>query len=296
LTNLVAIVAAGSLVLLWLGFRPLPGKEARARVFQGGVLGTELLLVAVGAPLGILTAQSVREATLNWEVDEAVCTEVEAMRRVELDDWELAPSESDDENLRLEVRVRSQRTVTHQEVVELQERLAGRLQRTVELFLAVIPTIRLDPFVPPTPTPTPAPGSTAISTATLAATPTPTPTPAPSRTSTPTPTATETSTPTPTCTPTPTHTSTPRATPTPTPTATPVHAEVGATGGLGVWMYRQPGLGGGKITAWRDGTQMTVVGESVQADGYVWVQVIDPKRRLGWIPDRFLIRLDHAPP
>jgi hypothetical protein len=61
-------------------------------------------------------------------------------------------------------------------------------------------------------------------------------------------------------------------------------------------MYRQPGLGEAKITAWRDGTVMTIVGESVQADSYVWVQVIDPKGRLGYIPYRYLIRFGHPPP
>lgn len=60
-------------------------------------------------------------------------------------------------------------------------------------------------------------------------------------------------------------------------------------------MYRQPGLGGDKITAWRDGTLATVVGEPVEADGYVWIPVIDPKGRPGWIPDRYLIRLARPP-
>jgi hypothetical protein len=54
-------------------------------------------------------------------------------------------------------------------------------------------------------------------------------------------------------------------------------------------MYRQPGFQGGKIMAWRDGTVMIIAGESVEADGYVWIQVIDPKGRLGWIPERYLI-------
>ncbi|NIV34594.1 MAG: DUF389 domain-containing protein, partial [Anaerolineae bacterium] len=47
ITNLVAISGAGGMVFLWLGFRPLPGKETRRRIFQGGVTGTILLLVAV---------------------------------------------------------------------------------------------------------------------------------------------------------------------------------------------------------------------------------------------------------
>lgn len=200
-------------------------------------------------------------------------------------EWQL--EELDDGTLQLEVSVRSPRTVAHREVVELQERLASRLNRPVALVLSVVPATQLDALVPPTPTPSPPPGATA--TFTPSPTPTPTYTPLP----TATPTATPSSTPTETATSTPTPTFTPTFTPTPTPTPTPVLVQVGGTGGLGVWMYREPGLAGGKIAAWRDGTVMTVVGEPVEADGYVWIQVIDPKGRLGWIPDRYLIRMAH---
>lgn len=290
-TNLVAISAAGGLVFLWLGFRPIPGQRARARLFQGGVLGTIALLVAVSVPLGILTAQSVRDAILSRQLGQALREEVRAMNQVDLEDWQILAPEDGEETIRLGVSVRSPRQVRHQEVVELQERLAGRLQRPVALLLSVIPTTRLDPFVPPTPTPTPRPGSTATFT------PSPTPTPTATATRTATATATPTATPTATHTPTPTNTPTPTPTytSTPTPTPTAALAEVGGTGGQGVWMYRQPGLQGGKITAWRDGTVMIIAGGPVPADGYVWIQVIDPKGRLGWIPERYLIRLGRPP-
>jgi uncharacterized hydrophobic protein (TIGR00271 family) len=301
LTNLVAITAAGGMVFLWLGFRPLPGREARARVFQGGILGTALLLAAITIPLGLLSLQYLRQAMQMEQLRQAIQDEVAGMSRdteeinrdVELDDWQIL--EDDGGTIRLELWIRSPRTVAHWEVVELQERLAGRLQRPVELLLTVIPTTRLDPFVPPTPTPTPLPGATATFTPSPPPTATPTatftPTHIPTHTPSPTPTPIHTATPTPTYTPTPT----PTFTPTPTPTPTPILAEVGGTGGQGVWMYRQPGLGGGKIIAWRDGTVMTIVGEPLAADGYVWIQVIDPRGRLGWIPDRYLIRLGNLP-
>jgi uncharacterized hydrophobic protein (TIGR00271 family) len=298
MTNLVAISAAGGGVFLWLGFRPIPGQQKRAQIFRRGVLSTAALLVAVTIPLVILSVDLLRQAALNREIAWAVDQEVRAMDRVEWDgEWKMLSSEDHDETLRLEVQVRSQRTVAHQEVVDLQERLANRLQRTVELRLIVIPTTQLDPFVPPTPTPTPLPGSTATFTPSLTPTSTPVPTRTPAPTATPTSTPTHTPTPTPTHTPTstPTHTPTPTHTATPTPTPTPVLAEVGGTGGLGVWMYVQPGLGGTKITAWRDGTVMIIVGGPFEADGYIWIQVMDPRGRLGWIPDRYLIRLGRPP-
>jgi uncharacterized hydrophobic protein (TIGR00271 family) len=290
-TNLVAISAAGGLVFLWLGFRPIPGQRARARVFQGGVLGTVLLLVAISVPLGALTVQSVRNAALQRAVEEALTQELAAMPGVEWNgEWKI--DKLDDGTLRIEVAIRSSRTIRHPEVVELQERLASDINQPMALILSVIPSTQLDPLVPPTPTPTPPPGATATftpsptATATRTATPRPTSTGTPTATPTPTPTATPTQTPSPTATP----------TSTPTPTATPALAQVGGTGGLGVWMYRQPGLTGGKIGAWRDGTVVTLVGESVEADGYVWIQVIDPRGRLGWIPDRYLVHMGRPGP
>lgn len=286
ITNLVAISAAGGLVFLWLGFRPIPGQQARARVFQGGVLGTVALLLAVSIPLGILTFQSLRDAAQQRSIEVALAQELGAMQGVDWDrEWE--KEELEDGTLQIQVWVRSPRKVFHQEVVELQERLASELNLPVALILSVIPATQLDSLVPPTPTPTLPPGATATFTPTW--TPTPTFTPRPTLTPTATPTPTHTASPTPTDTPTPTFTPTPTYTPTPTPTPTPILAQVGGTGGLGVWMYREPGLQGGKIGALRDGTVLTVAGGPVEADGYTWIQVIDPRGRLGWIPERYLI-------
>jgi uncharacterized hydrophobic protein (TIGR00271 family) len=299
LTNLVAISAAAGLVFLWLGFRPIPGQQARARVFRRGVVGTTVLLVAVTIPLILLSAGLLREAALNREILQAIDDEVRGLERVEWDgEWQMLPDQ-DDDTLRLEVQVRSQRALAHREVVGLQERLAVRLQRAVGLQLVVIPATHLDPFVPPTPTATPLPGATATSTP--SPTPSPTYTPVPTSTPTPTPTPTATATPTatpthtPTATPTPTPTPTATFTPTPTATPTPALAEVGGTGGQGVWLYRQPGLNGGKIAALKEGTLLTIADGPVEADGYIWIQVVDPKGRLGWIPDRFLVRLVRPP-
>jgi uncharacterized hydrophobic protein (TIGR00271 family) len=284
LTNLVCIIAAGGLVFLWLGFRPHPGVETRTRVFRRGVLGTVLLLGAVTILLGVLTLRSLRETRLNRLVREVLQEEIAAMQGVDWED-EWQKEETDDGTLRLDVTVRSRRAVSHGEVVELQERVASRLQRAVSLRLDVISSTRLDPFVPPTPTPTPLPGATSTFTSS------PTPTHTPTRTPMPTPTSTSTSAPTATATfaPTATWTATPTETPSPTPTPTPILARVGGTGGLGVWMYRNPGLDGLKIRAWSDGTKMIVVGGPVEADGYVWIQVVDPRGYVGWIPDLYLI-------
>ncbi|MFN2119582.1 MAG: DUF389 domain-containing protein, partial [Anaerolineales bacterium] len=289
-TNLIAISGMGGMVFLWLGFRPLPGKEARRRVFQGGVAGTVLLLVAVTIPLGLLTAQSWRDAALSRQVEAGLHEGLDSIEYVHWDgQWDM--EELEDGTIQLEVVVRSYRTVPHSDVVDLQELIAGKIQRPVSLRLSVILTTRLDPQVPPTPTPTPPPGATE--------TYTPSPTPTPSATFTPTPqptaTATATYTPTPTATHTPTFTPTPTHTPTPTPTPTPIIAQVSGTGGLGVWMYREPGFDGGKIAALREGALTILVGGQVEADGYTWIEVMDSRGRVGWIPEQYLIYLGRPP-
>lgn len=298
-TNLVAIIAAGGLVFLWLGFRPVPGQQARTQIFRGGVLGTALLLVAVTVLLGFLTVRSLRATALNRAVRNAIQAETNAMDRVSWD-GEWSQQEQEDGLLILEIQVRSPRTVAHQEVVELQERIAGRLQRPIALLLTVIRTTELDPFVPPTPTATLLPDATATVTPSPTSTLTPTQTPTPTRpartpkpTRTHTPTQAPTSTATLTSTPTPTSTSTP--TPTLTPTPTPAMAVVGATGGEGVWMYRDATFRSEKIRAWSDGSVMILTGESVRADNYRWIGVVDPKGRLGWIIDAYLIPLARRP-
>ncbi|MGD8464126.1 MAG: DUF389 domain-containing protein [Anaerolineae bacterium] len=294
LTNLVAISAAGGLVFIWLGFRPLPGQQERKRVFQGGVYGTVALLLGLTVILGTVTVQSWRDAAWHRKVEQTVGREIAQMQGVQ---WtgEWRTNELDDGTLQMEVWVRAQRTIAPQEVVELQEQLSSILDQPIAMVLSIIPSTQLDPQIPPTPTPSPPPGATA----TFTPSPTPFPTATATRTPSPTPTATATSTPThtptATYTATPTHTPTATATATSTPTPTPALAEVGGTGGQGVWMYRQPSLSGGKVVAWRDGTVMTLSGEVLAADGYLWIQVIDPKGHLGWVPERYLLRLIRPP-
>jgi uncharacterized hydrophobic protein (TIGR00271 family) len=260
ITNLVAIGAAGGLIFVWLGFRPLPGRETHRQVFRGGVRSTVALLAVVTALLGTLTVRSIQQAAMVRSIREALVVEIAAVEGVNWDgEWRMRNQSESDRVLHLEVAVRSERPLEHHEVVELQERLVARLGRSVALVLSVIPSTRLDPISPPTPT------------------------------STTTPTATPTSR--------PTRTPIPTRTPTlaPTPTSAEPQAEVGGTGGEGVWMYRQPGLGDDKIEAWPDGTVLTVVGGPIEADGYTWIRVVDPRGRLGWIPERYLIYLEEPP-
>ena len=71
-TNLVAIVAAGILVLLWCGFVPARLIQRGRAAVWGGTAATVVLLVAVGIPLTIRTVEAAETAENNRAVTEAV--------------------------------------------------------------------------------------------------------------------------------------------------------------------------------------------------------------------------------
>jgi uncharacterized hydrophobic protein (TIGR00271 family) len=335
LTNLIAISAAGGLIFLVLGFRPELGVRSRARVFKGGVTSVVVLLLAVTVPLGLLTINSLHEASLNRTIQQVLEEEVAVMERVRLMDWQIVDSiaegpttvpistertdlieaerivplgeeqdVTDGKTLRLEVQVRAARSLYYQEVVDLQTRVAVRLQRPVALVLIVIPITQLDPFVPPTFTPTPTPTSTPTSTATATpgptptatstATPGPTPTATATATSGPTLTATATPSPTPAATATPTMTatatssptSTVAVTPTATATPTPVAAVIGDTGGQGVFLRQTPG--GEVVDALAEGAPVEILNEREVVDDIEWVQVRDEDGRVGWVAAQYV--------
>ena len=133
LTNLSAIVSASSMVFLFFGFRPNPGK--RFRVFSRGMAGTLLLLLVVSVTLTVLTVQSIRETLIDRGIEKALAAELTAMDGIEIDRWE---AEQDAEGwLSLQVHVHAVRTFSHQDVLDLQERISAHLHRPVLLTLFV---------------------------------------------------------------------------------------------------------------------------------------------------------------
>jgi uncharacterized hydrophobic protein (TIGR00271 family) len=289
-TNLIAISAAGGLIFLGLGFRPELEIQSRARVFTGGVVSVVILLLAVTLPLGILTANSIHETDFRRNLQKTLQEEVAAMGGVELVEWKIITpvmaegTTPDDGTLHLEVQVRTTRRISYQEVLDLQTRVAVRLQQPVALKLTVFDTTQLDPFFPPTLTPTP----------TLMATPTPSPTPTPGPTTTPTHTHTPTLTPsftsthTPTRAPTTTPTSTLTHTPTPTHSATPtpVIALISGTGGRGVRLRWT--AGGATAGVLREGERVEVLRQRQTIGDQEWLQIRDQEGRTGWVAAQYV--------
>ena len=147
LTNLSAITTAASVVFRLFGFRPDPGK--RVRVFSRSMVGVLVLLLVVSILLTALTIDSVLERRLSYGLQTALAAEVEKMQGVELESWHIVTEKS--RTVLLEVAVRATRPISHQESVDLQERMTTHLRRPVALVLSVTHITQLDPLVPPTP-------------------------------------------------------------------------------------------------------------------------------------------------
>jgi uncharacterized hydrophobic protein (TIGR00271 family) len=85
-TNLVAIVLAGIVVLLWCGFVPARLIQRGRVAVWGGTTATLALLIVVGVPLTIRTVEAAENAEANRAVTEAVIAWLATQPEMELTD------------------------------------------------------------------------------------------------------------------------------------------------------------------------------------------------------------------
>jgi len=264
LTNMVSIVAAGGLMFFLLGFRPEPHEPGRSVILKRGVRSIALLLLLVTIPLAILTGQSLQQVHLHQAIESALYADVEQVPGAELVRWQIGAVDEDG-TLQLDVTIRVPHTLAFQDARDFQERLATALDRPVALSLSIVPTTRLQAYVPPTPTPTGVPTATPTPTPTLTATPTATPTP----------------------TPTPTKTPTPTAIPTPTATPTPWVVTVTRVGVTGLRVRYSPA--GIVVGSLREGTAVVVIAGPVTLEGQAWYLVFSTADQIeGWVAEGYL--------
>ena len=260
ITNAIAIAFASMLVFYVLDFGETKIFQIRSvrdlpRVLQ--LSGVLVLLLLL--PLAYLSARFVRQAARTSWIDRVAAEEVERMGAVLTN----IQFEERDGVLHMNLEVRTQRTLRYEEVRDLQKRLAARLNQSVSIVVDQTLYTKLSPLILPTPTFTPTPG--------------------PSPTATPTPTATATPTATPTAT----------ATPTPTPTPTPAPGLVANTNWRGVHLRQSPE--GPIIATLREGETLQITHHLAVVGGLVWVEVVDPQGRVGWMPLMYVATLTPTP-
>jgi uncharacterized hydrophobic protein (TIGR00271 family) len=266
LTNAVTIAFAAILVFFLEGFIPRfqrKNDKIPKSLIVAGML-TFLLLI----PLTIVGIRLVSNAQENRLINTLIETEFAEIRNAELVDLGIFRSEDE---IELDITVRSNTPLTYSQVVNLQEILVSRLEKPISIVVDHIRSETFDPLVPPTYTPSP--------TITF----TPTIGPSPTNTATPTNTArppTQTAAPT----------STPRPTSTPTqPTPTPIAAIVISTGNFPPYYYLYQSPGGPEIARLAEYTTLLDLHESTVHEGLIWVRVQDEEGRIGWYPKRNLL-------
>jgi len=257
LTNAIAIAFASMVVFYVLNF----GENSVFQIHKLGDLPRALrfsgvLVLLLLVPLAYLSARFVHDAAHTRLIDSVAKQEVAKIGA------ELADIQFEEEGgiLHMKLVIRTDHALKYEEVRALQKRIAERLNTGVSIVVDQTLYTKLSPLIPPTPTPTPTLGPS------------------------PTATATPTNTPTATATNTPTPTNTPTDTPTPTPTNTPTPSlgQVFNTNWRGVHLRQSPN--GPIIATLPPGAQLQITHKTAVAGGLVWIQVIDPEGRVGWIP------------
>jgi hypothetical protein len=244
-TNAVTIAFAAMLVFSAVGFSV---KREDGHIVPRALVVTAIFTAILLIPLTWLSVQFFRDASENQLVNEVVTEEV-AIYDAELADLSIT---NQGDNLHIDLTIRTSEPLSYEDVNQMQQDIAVRLQKPVSVVVNQIFASKLDPLIPPTLTITP----------TFTSTPTPV-------------TVTSTSTPSPTA----TSTSTPSATPVPpTSTATPSLARMKNT----LDLLQSPG--GPSIGRLRTGDYVTVLYGTRIFDGLVWLEIMDKDGRIGWIP------------
>lgn len=252
-TNAVTIAFASMLVFFVLGFSP--GTKNGVRVPRSLTLSAFVTLFML-IPLTVLSVSVFREASRIRLINSVVKEEV-ANQDATLTDLQISTNENDE--LLLEITVRTAHRLFYSDVSSLQEDIAVRLQETVEIIVNQIVADQLDPLIPPTFTSTPTP-------ATL------------------TPTASATLTPSQTPPPTATSTYTPTYTPTPTPITARVE-NIFTNYEQCLQLHQRAGYNAPIIGRVGNRDLITVLyGETTRA-GLVWMEVMDKEGRIGWLPE-----------
>jgi len=263
LTNAVTIAFAATVVFFLHGFSPVrvntDSKIPKSLIAAAFLTG--LLLIS----LSFFSFRLFSQVKENQEINQIIEKEVEAINDTDVIEMIKSRTES---GINLEISIRTNRLLTHSQVVGIQQALVQKLEQPISLVINQVFADRLDPLNPPTPTFTNTLG--------------------------PSPTATYTATFTATATHTATSTKTITVTPLPTNTPQPASAKVIPTQIVPFYyLYQEPG--GPVISQLKTNQILIVLYNKENFQGLVWVEVMDEDGRLGWIPEIYLSEVTPTP-
>jgi uncharacterized hydrophobic protein (TIGR00271 family) len=147
ITNLVAIVLAGSITLLLLGFRPTEPGE-RATHFRRGFVVSLVLLLIISIPLAVVFIRSVEESKLRLVINDVLMSEIDSDPQFELFDFTFKQL---DDQVDVEVRIYAQETPIPEQVSDWRDQLSQALGEPVRLNLMSIAMSEIESSVPEAP-------------------------------------------------------------------------------------------------------------------------------------------------
>jgi uncharacterized hydrophobic protein (TIGR00271 family) len=135
LTNLVAIVLAGAVTLLLLGFRPAERGDREARLRLGLVVSLVLLIV-ITVPLAILFAGTVESSSIRQSINQVLTQAAEVNEDVQLLDFDF---EEEGDEIVVTTTLYASVPISKQTVDQWSEGLREALGRPVHLSVISIP-------------------------------------------------------------------------------------------------------------------------------------------------------------
>jgi len=140
ITNLVAIVLAGSVTLLLLGFRPAERGEREARLRQG-LAASVVLFIIVAIPLALFFVRSVAYSNVRRTINQVLVQEVGANPQLELLEFDF---QKEKDQIEVTVRLYAQVMPSLEQVEAWRELLSQALGEPVRVSVASIEMLKIE--------------------------------------------------------------------------------------------------------------------------------------------------------
>jgi uncharacterized hydrophobic protein (TIGR00271 family) len=144
ITNLVAIVLAGAVTLLLLGFRPTERGEREVRLRRGLVVSL-ILLVIIAIPLAMVFIRSVEHSGIRRTIDQVLTRELETESQLEMLDFDYRKV---DDRIEVTVRIYAEERPSEELVDAWRDELGQALARPVHLLLMSIDLSKVESSSP----------------------------------------------------------------------------------------------------------------------------------------------------
>lgn len=139
LTNLIAIVFAGTVTLMVFGFRPARDKESQ-EFMKKDLIWAVILILLVSIPLSYTLYKAVEKNEKEKTVKQVLVDKIEDLEEGEVQKIEISQSK---EQVQIRATIQAQFSPSNQEIQQLKTNLADQFDKKIDLVLTVIPTFEV---------------------------------------------------------------------------------------------------------------------------------------------------------